>query len=143
MRNKKVVALMILAVLAVISIIYGATATPKGRVKKAAVAGGQVAIAPAQAAAKNVVSTKRRPKRSQFKAWKRNPFVSGITASTTMTTKLTLNGIIWNKTKPRAMIGDTMVVKGDTVGANKVVDIQPGKVILNDGTKDFELKLEK
>ena len=54
-----------------------------------------------------------------------------------------MNGIIWNKTKPKAMIGDAIVVKGDTIGANKVVDIQPNRVILNDGTKDFELKIEK
>jgi hypothetical protein len=41
------------------------------------------------------------------------------------------------------MIGDIMVVKGDTIGGNKVIDIQPKRVILNDGIKDFELKIEK
>ena len=140
MQNKKVVALIVLAVLALISLIYGITASSKGRVKSAAAAERQAAIALPEDA-KNVVSTERRARRSQFKTWKRNPFASGLTASTT--TELTLNGIIWNKTKPKAMIGDAIVVKGDTIGANKVVDIQPDRVILNDGTKDFELKIEK
>ncbi|MDP3730509.1 MAG: hypothetical protein Q8R14_03175 [Candidatus Omnitrophota bacterium] len=145
MQNKKVVALIILAVLAVISLIYGITASPKGRVKSAAAAVGQASGAPTQnaAAAKSVVSTARRAKRSQFKAWKRNPFVSGLAAPASAAAKLTLNGIIWSKINPKAMIGDAIVVKGDIVGANKVVDIQPDKVILNDGAKDFELKLEK
>lgn len=141
MQNKKVVALIILAVLAVISLIYGVTASPKGRVKEAAAAKRQAAIAPPQQGAKNIVPAGRRAKRSQFKTWKRSPFASGLTVSTT--TELTLNGIIWNKTNPKAMIGDAIVGKGDTIGENKVIDIKPNRVILNDGTKDFELKIEK
>ena len=141
MQDKKVVALIILTVLAVISLIYGVTASPKPRSKSAVTAERQVAIASPQCAATNVISTKRRSKRSQFKAWKRNPFAAGLTASTVK--ELTLNGIIWNKTKPKAMIGNAIVEKGDTIGANKVVDIQPDRVILNDGTKNFELRIEK
>ena len=141
MQDKKVVALIVLIVLAVISLVYGVMAPPKGRVKRAVAVERQVAITPPQGTTTDVISTRRRAGRSQFKAWERNPFVSGQTASTMV--GLTLNGIIWNKAKPKAMIGDAIVVKGDTVGANKVVDIQPDRVILNDGTKDFELKLEK
>lgn len=139
MRDKKVVALIVLTVLAVISLIYGVTAHPKGRARNATVIESRTALT--SQGAGNVVSTKRRAKRSQFKTWKRSPFVASLTVSTK--TKLTLNGIIWDKAKPKAMIGDAIVVKGDTVGANKVVDIQPDRVILNDGTKDFELKIEK
>jgi len=141
MRDKKIVALIILTVFAIISLVYGVTASPKGRVKSAVTTERQVAIVPPRQGADSVLLTKRHAKRSQFKVWKRSPFVSSQTASTM--TGLTLGGIIWNKTNPKAMIGDTIVVKGDTIGANKVVDIQPDKVILNDGTKDFELKLEK
>ena len=140
MQNKKVIALIVLSALAVISLIYGAVAPSKSKFKSAA-AGKQVAAAPAQDAPKSAVLTARRPKRSQFKTWKRNPFASGFTASTM--TELTLNGIIWNKSTPKAMIGDAIVVKGDTIGENKVIDIKPDRVILNDGTKDFELKMEK
>lgn len=141
MQDKKVVALIILAVLAAASLIYGVTASSKGRARSTTVAVKQAAIMPAQGAAENVISTTRRAKRSQFKTWNRNPFASGFTVSTS--SELTLNGIIWNKARPKAMIGDTMVSKGDTIGSNKVIDIQPKKVILNDGTKDFELNMEK
>ena len=141
MQDKKAIVLIILTVLAVASLIYGVTAPAKGRDRNTAKADEQVAMAPAQDAAKSAVPTARRARRSQFKIWKRNPFVTGLAASTT--TELTLNGIIWNKTRPKAMIGDAIVVKGDTVGGNKVVDIQQNKVILNDGTKDFELKIDK
>ncbi len=141
MQDKKVIALMVLSVLAVISLVYGVTSTPKSRAKAPATPAGQVAAAPAQSTVKSAVSTARRARRSQFKTWKRNPFASGQTASTA--SELTLNGIIWNKTKPKAMIGDAIVVKGDLLGTNKVIDIQPNKVILNDGTKDFELRIEK
>ena len=141
MQNKKVIALIVLAVLAVISLIYGVTAPPKSGAKNAAAA-AQAVTAPAQnVAAENIVSTRRRAGRSRFNEWKRNPFVPGQTV--TKATKLTLHGIIWNKTRPKAMIDDAIVVEGDIVGANKVVDIQQNKVILNDGAKDFELKLEK
>ena len=95
MQDKKIVALIILAVLAVASLIYGVTASPKGRVKSAVAVERQVAIAPSQGT-KNVLSTGRRARRSQFKVWKRNPFAAGLTASTA--SELTLNGIIWNKT---------------------------------------------
>lgn len=140
MQDKKVIALIVLTLLAVISLVYGVKASSKGRVISAASSERQIAAATPQGA-NNVVSTKRRAQRSKFKMWKRNPFASGLTTATM--SELTLNGIIWNKTKPKAMIGDVIVTKGDTVGTNKVVDILPNKVILNDGTKDFDLKIEK
>lgn len=141
MQNKKIAALIVLSVLAVISLIYGLTASPKGKSRKYTTS-GQLAISPyQQGAAGDVVAVKRRAKRSRFKVWNRNPFVSGSTGAAA--TELALNGIIWNKVKPKAMIGDAIVVKGDVVGGNRVVDIQPNKVILNDGTKEFELKMEK
>lgn len=140
MQDKKVVALIVLTVLAVISLIYGVMAPPKGRVRSAAPVERQFAATPPQNV-KSVISTDRRAKRSQFNAWKRNPFTAGQAGS--VATALTLNGIIWSKTTPKAMIGDVMVVKGDTIGDNKVVDIRPDKVILNDGTKDFELTMER
>lgn len=142
MQDKKVIALAILAVLAVISLIYGITAAPKSRFRNAVAAGGQIVKAPpSQNVSTTALPAKRRSKRSRFKTWKRNPFSSGREASTA--SELTLNGIIWDKPKPKAMIGDAIVVKGDTIGKNRVIDIQKDKVVLNDGTKDFELEMEK
>ena len=136
MQDKKVIALIILAILAVISLIYGVTASPKTRVKSAAVSQSQT-VTPSP----NVASVQRRARRSQFKVWKKSPFARARIKPEAP--KFVLNGIIWSDVKPRAMIGNTMVVKGDTIDGNKVIDIRPGKVILSDGTKNFELEMEK
>ncbi|MDP2929661.1 MAG: hypothetical protein Q8O01_06355 [Candidatus Omnitrophota bacterium] len=136
MPNKKVIALIVLTVLAVISLIYGVTASPKSRVKDISVSEGR-AVTPSS----SVIPIRRRAGRSQFKSWKKSPFVSNKVKPAAP--KLVLSGIIWNNTKPRAMIGSAIVVKGDTIGENKVVEIKQDRVILNDGAKDFELKMEK
>lgn len=135
MQDKKIVALIVLAILAVFSIIYGITAKPGARTADTAV------FTPEKASPKEgALSVERRAKRSQFNSWKRSPFVSGGTSTSS---NLVLSGIIWNKDRPKAMIGDAIVVKGSKIEGNTVVNIKPDRVILNDGTKDFELKLEK
>ena len=135
MQDKRFLTLIVLSIFAVISLIYGITAHPKGRAKKAAIsqAGNLTPI-------KVYVAAERRAKRSKFKSWKRNPFVPvGVPASS----NLILSGIIWNKEKPKAVIGDALVSKGDKISGNTVLDIQQDRVILTDGAKDFELKLAK
>lgn len=137
MQNKKVIALIVLSVFALISLIYGITAKPKTRIKTA---GQGIAITKELAPPEGGLSVERRAKRSKFTAWKRSPFVA---SGTSTSSSLVLSGIIWNKDRPKAMIGDTIVTKGAKVEGKTVVDIRPDRVILNDGTKDFELKLEK
>lgn len=134
MHNKKVLALIVLIIFAVISITYGIRTTAKGKKGKAAITGRE-----RLASQKSPISVERRAKRSKYASWKRSPFVpSGAVSS-----DLVLNGIIWSKDRPKAMIGSVIVCKGDNIAENKVVDIKPDRVILNDGIKDFELKLEK
>lgn len=134
MQDKKVLALIILVIFAIISLIHGITAPAKRKIRTAASSKTESLLP-----AKGSFGVERRAKRTKFTSWKRSPFVpSGMTS-----TELILNGIIWNKTRPKAMIGDAIVVKGDRIAQNTVVDIKPDRVILNDGTKDFELKLEK
>lgn len=58
------------------------------------------------------------------------------------TTGLTLTGIIWDKDNPLAIINDSMLRKGDALGANKVIEIRPDSVTLNDGVNNIELTLE-
>lgn len=53
-----------------------------------------------------------------------------------------LEGILWDKERPMAIINDTIREIGDKVGINTIVDIKQDRVILNDGSKDFELKLD-
>jgi len=54
---------------------------------------------------------------------------------------LSLSGIIWDAQKPLALINGMTVKVGDAVGNYVIVSIEQDKVILNDGAKDFELKL--
>jgi len=78
-------------------------------------------------------------------SWVRDPF-SGKTyismrKSESVSKALTLAGIIWDKDKPAALINDRIVNVGDRIGGNTVVSIKNDRVLLNDGTNDFELKI--
>ena len=52
-----------------------------------------------------------------------------------------LTGILWDKNIPKVIIKHTIVKIGDTIDDKKVICINEDSVILNDGTKDLELKL--
>lgn len=57
---------------------------------------------------------------------------------------LSLNGIIFNKDMPMAIINNAIAKEGDLVASNtKVVSIKSDSVVLNDGSKNFELKLQE
>lgn len=79
------------------------------------------------------------PKKSSYPDWGRNPFVF----SSAVSQDFTLGGILWDVNKPAAIISGEVVAKGDSVGSYVVVEVQPDRVILNDGEKDIELRLEK
>jgi len=55
---------------------------------------------------------------------------------------LQLQGITWHEKSPKAIISNMVVGIGDRVGPNKIVDIKKDRVILNDGTNNFELTLD-
>ena len=142
MQSKiKVTLAVVLAVAAVFSVIHGITASSPKRNR---------AISPIAAVNQNqrsvsgetALPTKRLALRTQFKSWRRRPFVPvgtpGVSAA-----PLIISGIIAKGNIYKAMIVAAIVMKGDKVGSNTVVDVQKDKVILNDGTKDFELKIEK
>ena len=54
---------------------------------------------------------------------------------------LTINGILWDKKNPLAIINEEIVKVGDKIDSNTVVGIEQDRVILNDGSKDIELLL--
>jgi hypothetical protein len=137
MQDKKIIILAVLGIFAVISLARGVMTPPK--YKSAAVMAAKESQPQVQQHI-NTASMQRRAKRTEAKILKRNPFAP---ASSGNTSTLVLNGVIWNKDRPKAMIGDTIVTRGDSIAGNKVVDIRPDKVILNDGVKNFELKMEK
>lgn len=74
---------------------------------------------------------------------KRDPFsLAPIIPLEKYSSGIYLNGILWDKSCPMAIINDQIVKIGDTVSGKIVVDIKQDRVILNDGNKDFELRLE-
>lgn len=82
------------------------------------------------------------PRRTEYKDYKRNPF-SAAPVSKSEVSGLSLGGIISDDKELYALINDQIVHVGDTIGVNKVIDIKENMVILNDGTKEIELKLEE
>ncbi|MEI6863265.1 MAG: hypothetical protein WCK38_02570 [Candidatus Omnitrophota bacterium] len=147
MQNKKLIALIVLGVCAVISLIYGATSTPKGKGRAAVrspaitpdISGVQVQVATGQA--QNTTSIKRRAKRSSFQSWARSPFIPKSVKGSSY--QMELSGILGSGKNLKAMINGQILGKGDKLGSATVTDISPNEVMLNDGSKDIVLKLEQ
>jgi len=73
--------------------------------------------------------------------WKRCPFCGEFFTQVEDSTNLRLSGILWDAKNPQAVIGSEVYGKGDKIGKFIVVDINPDKVVLSDGSKQIELKL--
>jgi len=141
-ENKKVLALIVLAIFAVISLIYGMGGKPGARNgaprQKAEVAKNATSSVQAPAG----IQMKRRVVRTKFTSWKRSPFVPKPTSDGSYAgTKL--SGILTSGKELKAMMGDMVVGKGDKIGGNTVVEVRKDSVVLNDGTKDIEIKLDQ
>lgn len=139
MQNKKTIILIVLSIGALISLIYGITARPrtKGKVLPRNVVTSAVETIPQ---VRRIIPTKRRAKKTDYLSWGRNPFAARE-VTVKVAPQLTLSGIMWDEENPKAIINNNMVGIGDKVGPNTVVDIKKDRVILNDGTADFELRL--
>ena len=147
MQNKKVLILILLVLVAGASMVYGIF-TPskirrqiKAESKKEALLrqggsplAGVPAPAPKQPGALQTGGVKQRPPRSQYLDWGRNPFLRQDI--------LELKGILWDDQNPKAVINEDIVAVGDLVGGSLVVDIRKDRVVLYDGSSDFELHLK-
>ena len=151
MQNKKLIVLIILGIAALFSLIYGITASPKGkdaRAAKPAITREAEMIQPV----KKLLLKERHAAKTMFTSWGRNPFIQKKIQEKIQekipekppvpeSLKLTLNGIMWNAQNPKVLINNTILSKGDKIGKNTIVDIKQKSVILNDSTKDFEIRL--
>lgn len=151
MQNKKLIVLIIMGIAAVFSLIYGITASPRGkdvRAVKPAVTPVAETIRPV----KKLLLKERHAAKSKFKSWGRNPFIQKKIHEEIQekiqekppvpeSLKLTLKGIMWNEKNPRALINNAILSKGDKIGTNTIVDIKQKSVILNDGAKNYEIRL--
>jgi len=76
--------------------------------------------------------------------WVRCPFSGKIYSSLKgEVVDLKLMGILWDEQKPRAIINNKAVSANDTIGTYTVVEIKKKSVILNDGSRIFEIKLSR
>lgn len=125
MQNKKIIILTILGIAAVISLFYGMFAPSKTKRN----------IILKQTNAPHRLTTRNAGK-TAYSSWSRNPFLVPSESQESV-----LSGIMDDKENQTAIINNNIVKIGDKVNGNTVVDIKQDKVILNDGVKDFELKL--
>jgi len=83
-------------------------------------------------------------KRTQGLTTERDPFgFGGIMASDKqVVVKLRLTGILWDPSDPKAIIDDYVYGLGDDLEGAKIIEIRHDRVILSDGTNNFELRLK-
>ena len=88
---------------------------------------------------------KRQKKRTAYKNWGRNPFTVTSAAGHAVNSPggLRLGGIVYDPHDIFALINDEVAHVGDQVAGKKVVEIKPDRVILSDGSRNIELKLEE
>lgn len=74
--------------------------------------------------------------------WGRDPFVPQETGSAfSKAVNLTLNGILWDETNPKAIVNEKTLIKGDTIYGYTVTEIRQRSVILRTGEKNIELQV--
>lgn len=83
----------------------------------------------------------RTARRTSADTWGKNPMVVKETFSGETISGFTLSGILWDKTKPTAIVNDQIVEKGSRLGDFVVIDIQKDRVSLDDGQDKIDLRL--
>jgi hypothetical protein len=73
--------------------------------------------------------------------WARDPFVTQSTMGIVKAVNLTLKGILWDETSPKAIVNEKTLTIGDTIYGYTVIDIKPKSVTLKTGEKNIELQV--
>jgi len=137
MKDKKLLILIVLGIAAIISLIYGITSQKKTEQPSAKTA--KVSAKKRKKPEGKIVPKKRQMATTEHATWAKSPFVQKSVQG--MAAGLSLQGIIWDEKNPKAMINGVIVKKGDTIQGNTVVEIRKQSVVLNDGERDFLIKL--
>ena len=132
--DKKKLLLGVLAVAAILVWIHGLSTASRHRARQGE--SGQKDVFPLSGL------QGRQAARTAYKEWGRNPF-SVSRAAAPGVTGMQLGGIIYDGKQAYALINDQIIHVGERIGENKVTEIKQDRVILNDGSKDIELKLEQ
>jgi len=139
--DKKRVEIIITAVLTVVLIlaVINSMKTVKNKLKPPAAAALAQPSQQPSAALMQKMAPKKQQGAPEILDWLRCPFSGKVYSASGKSVKLKLTGILWDEKMPQALISDSIVKKGDSVGNYIVVKINKNSVVLNDGTKDIEL----
>ena len=77
---------------------------------------------------------------------KRDPFFKQMidpANKSSVSSDLSLSGIVWDQDNATAIINNTIVKIGSEIAGNTVINIKEDRVILNDGVRNFELKIDQ
>ncbi len=135
MKDRKLILLGVLSVLAVLSIAYGSSKAGRGvppNANPGEALGTEIPL--------GLAALQRPEKKSHYSDWGRNPFLEKETLVSKVV-PLNLEGIAWDKENPKAVINARIVGVGEDIEGRKVVDIAQDRVIVNDGVKNEELRL--
>lgn len=84
---------------------------------------------------------KRQKSRTAYEAWGRNPFMVA-SGPTSEAFGLKLGGITYDAKYRCALINDKIIHVGESIGGYRVLSIDKEKVVVSDGAKHIELRLE-
>lgn len=136
MRDKKLILLIVLAGLALLSLLYGIL-TPS-RLRRPGSPEAVTTQSTKPGASNLLAPLERSARKSSYLGWGRNPFSLSEVATVE---KPVLNGIVWDQKSPQAIINNQILQKGDRIGRFTITDIQSTSVILTDDTHILELRL--
>jgi hypothetical protein len=133
-----ILSLLVLLMVFVFASSFKKLNTRKGRIKEESQS-STLAQKKTKESDLNINKSIKKRNTSQFKNWGRNPFT--LAKGVTSLAGLNLMGILWDKDFPQAIINDKIVVVGDVVDGNKVIEIQRDHVIVSDGANNTQLRL--
>jgi hypothetical protein len=78
---------------------------------------------------------------AQNMTWGRDPFVYQSSYTEGASVDLKLEGIVWDRENPKAMISGVIIGIGEHIGNYTILEIKPNSVLITDGTDDIILRL--
>ncbi|MFA6349462.1 MAG: hypothetical protein WCY12_00850, partial [Candidatus Omnitrophota bacterium] len=75
--------------------------------------------------------------------WGRDPFSGRMYSSENKASALRLIGIIWDEKEPLAMINERILKVGDMIQGKQIIRINSDSIVVDDGSKEIELKLQQ
>lgn len=136
--DKKHTEIIITSFLIVLMIFAWASTIKKLKQKGVAKTAGAPTLVEAK---KEVAQQAEQEIKEEGLEWQRDPFSGKVYYSQIGSLELELTGILWDPQNPEALINDKICGKGDRIGGFQVIEIRENKVILSDGARQIELKL--